>query len=150
MQPAHHACDTLAHMGQEGHPESEVVDKLYELDAISKPVHNQRVLEAKATFALAYVLLIAGAVLIIWGALQSPAQLHVGKTAAGALISVIGGTVLKLHKSAHTQLDKFRRDRDAMHMLLQMRSDDARDKAIQDFVTSLSDKKPGFWKRLLG
>ncbi len=132
------------------HPESDIVEKLYVLDEISKPAHQQRVLEARATFALAYVLLIIGAVLLIWGALQSQSQLHTAKAAAGALVSIVGAAVLKLHKSAHAQLNQLRRDRDAMHLILQIRSDEARDKAILDFAGTLSGKKPGVWKRWFG
>jgi hypothetical protein len=86
-------------------------DGLDGLDQITKPVHQQRVFETRTTFVLACLLLILGAGLITWGALRSQSQLLIEKTAAGALISLVGGTVLKLHKSAHEQLEKYRRDR---------------------------------------
>jgi cytochrome c biogenesis protein CcdA len=129
----------------------EPVTSLLKLDEVSRPVHSHIVLEARVTFVMAMCLLAIGTGLIVWGAVQfNPSQLHLMKAAAGALISVIGGVVLKLHKNARSDLNRFRRDRDAMHMVLQISDHRARDEAIKKIADSLQNEKRGFWKRLFG
>ena len=62
---------------------------------------------------------------------------------------MIGTFVLRLYKNVYAKLDRFRRDRDAMHMILQIADQHARDRAIQEFSKFLQDEKVGWWKRLL-
>jgi len=130
-------------------PQDEIVDKLFNLNEISKPARDQRLLEARITFALACVLIMLGAGLIFWEALQSPSQILTAKTAVGALMSLVGGGLLKLHKSAHEQLEQIRKDQDAQAMILLIKNDAERDKALRDYALRLNEKK-GFWKRLTG
>jgi hypothetical protein len=93
-------------------------------------------------------LLLVGAGLIFWGALHSEADFTRGKLAAGALIGIGGGTLLKLHKSAHDQLEKYRKDQAVMTMIGLIKHDDERDKAIKDFLADQKNK--GLWKRITG
>jgi len=130
-------------------PQDDIVDKLFDLNEISRPARDQRLLEARITFLLACVLILLGAGLIFWVALQSPSQLRTAKTAVGALMGLVGGGLLKLHKSAHEQLEEIRKDQDAQAMILLIKDDNERDKALREYALKQSEKK-GFWKRLTG
>jgi len=128
--------------------DGEIIESLVGLDEVSRPIHNQRILEARVTFWCAIVLLATGSLLLIFGALGGTSELPVAKAVAGALLNVIGTFVLRLYKNVNAKLDRFRRDRDAMHMILQIADKHARDRAIQEFSKYLQDEKVSWWKRL--
>lgn len=102
------------------------------------------------TFWAAIALLGVGTVILVIGALGSGAQMHTAKLATGALLNLIGGVILKLHREVHARLERFHRDRDQMHMVLRINDDHARDRAIQDCARFLRDEKAGWWKLLRG
>jgi hypothetical protein len=128
--------------------EHEIVQSLAGLDEITRPIHNQRIVEARVTFWFAIVLLAIGTVILVIGALGSSAEMHSSKLAVGALLNLIGGAILKLHKDVHAKLDRFHRDRDQMHMILQIQDRHARDQAIETCAESLRDGKAVWRKRL--
>jgi hypothetical protein len=130
-------------------PEDEIVQSLAGLDEITRPIHDLRIVEARVTFWSAIALLGIGTVILVVGALGSGAQLHSARLAAGALLNLIGGAILKLHKDVHAKLDRFHRDRDQMHMILRIEDKHPRDRAIEECARSLRDEKAGWWKRLL-
>src|ERR1700683_3821101 len=101
-------------------PENEIVHSLAGLDEITRPIHNLRILEARVTFWSAIVLLSIGTVILVIGAFGSGAQMHFARLATGALLNLIGGAILKLHRNVHAKLERFQRDRDQMHMILQI------------------------------
>jgi hypothetical protein len=76
--------------------------------------------EARVTFWAAIVLLAIGTVILIIGAFGSGDRMHLATLAAGALLNLIGGAILKIHRDVHAKLDRFHRDRDQMHMILQI------------------------------
>lgn len=102
------------------------------------------------TFWSAIALLGIGTVILVIGALGSGAQLHSARLATGALLNLIGGAILKLHRDVHAKLDRFHRDRDQMHMILRIEDKHARDRAIEECARSLRDEKVGWWQRLFG
>jgi len=130
--------------------EEQIVQSLAGLDEITRPIHDLRLAEARATFCSAIILLAVGTVILVAGAWGSGAQMHSARLAAGALLDLIGGAILKLHKDVHAKLERFRRDRDRMHMILQIQDKHARDRAIQECARSLGDGKVGWWRRLVG
>jgi hypothetical protein len=109
-----------------------------------------RLVEGRVTFWAAIALLGVGTVILVIGALGSGAQMHTAKLATGALLNLIGGVILKLHREVHARLERFHRDRDQMHMVLRINDDHARDRAIQDCARFLRDEKAGWWKLLRG
>jgi hypothetical protein len=131
-------------------PEHEIVESLAGLDEITRPIHNQRIVEARVTFWSAIVLLAIGTVILVIGAFGSGAQMHSAKLAVGALLNLVGGAILKLHKDVDAKLDRFHRDRDQMHMILRIQDKYTKDRAIEECARSLRDPKAGRWKRLLG
>jgi uncharacterized membrane protein YraQ (UPF0718 family) len=130
--------------------EDEIVGNLAGLDEITRPIHNLRLVEARVTFWSAIALLGIGTLILIIGAFGSGTQMQSAKLGAGALLNLIGGVILKLHRDVHAKLDRFHRDRDQIHMILQIADRDARDRAIEEFARSLQDEKAGWWKRLAG
>jgi hypothetical protein len=76
--------------------------------------------------------------------------MHSSRLATGALLNLIGGAILKLHKDVNAKLDRFHRDRDRMHMILQIEDKLARSRAIEECARSFGDGKVGWWKRLVG
>jgi hypothetical protein len=131
-------------------PECEIVQSLAGLDEITRPIHNQRIVEAQVTCWSAILLLAMGTVILVAGALGSGAQMPSARLAAGTLLNLIGGAILKLHKDVHAKLDRFHRDRDQMHMIVQIQDEHLRDRAIEKCAESLRDPKAGWWKRLIG
>jgi uncharacterized membrane protein YraQ (UPF0718 family) len=131
-------------------PEDEIVLSLAGLDEITRPIHRLRMLEAGVTFWSAILLLAIGTIVLVIGAFGSGAGMQSARLSAGALLNLIGGAILKLHKDMHTKLERFHRDRDRMHMVLQMQDKHSRDRAIQQCEWSLREPKAGWWKRLLG
>ena len=105
-----------------------MVQSLAGLDEITGPIHNLRIVEARVTFWSAIVLLGIGTVILVTGAFGFGAQMHSAMLATGALLNLIGGAILKLHRDVHAKLDRFHRDR----------------------ARSMRDEKAGWWKRLLG
>src|ERR1035438_5994213 len=97
-------------------PQDEIIQSLAGLDEITRPIHNLRIVEARVTFWSAIALLGIGTVILVIGALGSGAQLHSARLATGALLNLIGGAILKLHRDVHAKVDRFHRDRDQMHM----------------------------------
>jgi hypothetical protein len=65
-------------------------------------------------------------------------------------LNLIGGAILKLHRNVHAKLERFQRDRDQVHMILQIEDQHARDRAIQECARSLRDENAGWWRRILG
>jgi hypothetical protein len=130
--------------------ENEIVQSLAGLDEITRPIHNLRILEARVTFWSAIVLLGIGTVILVIGAFGSGAQMHFARLATGALLNLIGGAILKLHRNVHAKLERFQRDRDQVHMILQIEDQHARDRAIQECARSLRDENAGWWRRILG
>ena len=130
--------------------ENEIVQSLAGLDEITRPIHNLRILEARVTFWSAIVLLGIGTVILVIGAFGSGAQMHFARLATGALLNLIGGARLKLHRNVHAKLERFQRDRDQVHMILQIEDQHARDRAIQECARSLRDENAGWWRRILG
>ena len=90
-----------------------------------------------------------GAGLVFWVAVQSPAELLTTKTAVGALTGLVGGYLLKLHKSAHEQLEGIRKDQEAQALILLIKDDKQRDQALRDYALRPIETK-GFWKRVTG
>jgi hypothetical protein len=131
-------------------PQDEIIQSLAGLDEITRPIHNLRIVEARVTFWSAIALLGIGTVILVIGALGSGAQLHSARLATGALLNLIGGAILKLHRDVHAKLDRFHRDRDQMHMILRIEDKHARDRAIEECARSLRDEKVGWWQRLFG
>jgi hypothetical protein len=131
-------------------PQDEIAQSLAGLDEITRPIHRQRLVEARVTFWAAIVLPTIGTAILLIGALGSGAQMHSATLAAGAPPNLIGGAVLKIHKDVHARLDRFHRDRDQMHMILQIQNKHSKDRAIEECARSFRDEKPGWWKRLLG
>jgi hypothetical protein len=129
--------------------ENEIVQTLAGLDEITRPIHYLRILEALVTFWSAIVLLGTGTAILVVGAFGSGAQMHSARLATGALLNLIGGAILKLHRNVHAKLERFQRDRDQMHMILQIDDQHARDRAIQECARSLRDENAGWWNRLL-
>lgn len=131
-------------------PQDEIIRSLAGLDEITRPIHKLRLVEGRVTFWAAIALLGVGTVILVIGALGSGAQMHTAKLATGALLNLIGGVILKLHREVHARLERFHRDRDQMHMVLRINDDHARDRAIQDCARFLRDEKAGWWKLLRG
>jgi hypothetical protein len=131
-------------------PEDEIVSSLAGLDEITRPIHSLRLVEARVTFWSAILLLGIGTTVLVIGAFGSGARMHAAKLATGALLNLIGGAILKLHKNVHAKLERFHRERDQMHMVLQIQDKYSRDRAIQECARSLGEEKDGWWKRLLG
>ena len=129
--------------------DEEIVQSLAGLDEITRPIHNLRILEARVTFWSAIVLLCLGTIVLVIGALGSSDRMHSARLTTGALLNLIGGAILKLHKDVHTKLDRFHRDRDQMQMVLRIADQHARDRAIQECARSFRDDRLGWWKRLL-
>jgi hypothetical protein len=69
--------------------DGEIIESLAGLDEVSRPIHNQRILEARVTFWCAIALLAAGSLLLIFGALGGTSELRVAKAVAGALLNGI-------------------------------------------------------------
>jgi len=130
--------------------EDEIAQSLAGLDEITRPIHNLRILEARVTFWSAIGLLGLGTIVLVIGALGSGADMHAARLAAGALLNLIGGAILKLHKDMHAKLERFHRDRDQMHMVLQIQDRHARDRAIEECSRYLRHDRVVWWKRLLG
>jgi len=76
--------------------------------------------------------------------------MHSAVLAVGALLNLIGGAILKLHRDVHAKLDRFHRDREQMDMILRIEDKHARDRAIEECARSMRDERAGWWKRLLG
>jgi uncharacterized membrane protein YraQ (UPF0718 family) len=128
--------------------EDEIAQSLAGLDEITRPIHNLRILEARVTCWSAIGLLGLGTIVLVIGALGS--DMHAARLAAGALLNLIGGAILKLHKDMHAKLERFHRDRDQMHMVLQIQDKYARDRAIEECSRYLRHDRVVWWKRLLG
>src|ERR1022692_825283 len=88
--------------------QDEIIQSLAGLDEITRPIHNLRIVEARVTFWSAIALLGIGTVILVIGALGSGAQLHSARLATGALLNLIGGAILKLHRDVHAKLDRWR------------------------------------------
>jgi hypothetical protein len=131
-------------------PQDEIIRSLAGLDEIARPIHNLRIVEARVTFWSAIALLGIGTVILIIGAFGSGDRMLSTRLATGALLNLIGGAILKLHRDVHAKMDRFHRDRDQMYMILRIEDKHARDRAIQECARSLRDEKAGWWKRLLG
>jgi hypothetical protein len=130
--------------------EDPIVQSLAGLDEITRPIHNLRIVEARVTFWSAIALLGVGTVILVIGAFGPSAQMHSAVLAVGALLNLIGGAILKLHRDVHAKLDRFHRDREQMDMILRIEDKHARDRAIEECARSMRDERAGWWKRLLG
>jgi hypothetical protein len=135
-------------MDTPSNPKNQFEERFFKLDEISRPVRNQRLIEARITFGLACLLIVLGVGLVFWSALQSPAEVKIAKAALGVMMSVGGGTLLKLHKSAHDQLIKDQDDREMRTMIALISDTEKRDQAILDYLAD--HKRKSLWKRLFG
>ncbi|MGO4880975.1 MAG: TRADD-N-associated membrane domain-containing protein [Bryobacteraceae bacterium] len=97
--------------------DGERAQSLAGLDEITRPIHDQRMVEARVTFWSSMTLLAIGTAILVIGAFSSGPQMQAAELVSGALLNLIGSAILKLHKDAHARLDRFHRDRDRIHMI---------------------------------
>src|SRR6266478_9830510 len=122
-----------------GLPPVEIIDSLARLDEITKPIQTQRIVEARATFWAAIILLAIGTTIVVIGAFGGT-QCMATKAIIGLLVNVIGGATLKLHKNAHVALERIWKDREAIYLISQMKDGAEKTQATRDFVKNLQEK----------
>jgi hypothetical protein len=124
------------------HPgDDEVVQSLVGLDDVTRPIHKQRVLEARVTFWSAIVLLAIGTLLLVLGALGGSSQILQARAARWRAAQFDRRRLVEALQQRSRQA----------RPVSQRPGCDAHDStAIQDFAKFLRDDKVSWWRRLIG
>jgi hypothetical protein len=121
----------------EPYPEEELTRPL-------RPIHDERMRQARVSFNAAVVLGVLGTSVILGGVVASffgsiaPAGVA---AASGSILDVLGFLFMRFHREENLRLDELRRDIMAMDLVRQIRDDQKRDEAIYMLIKYLARRQ---------
>jgi len=124
--------------------DKDVIHRLPTYGELTRSINVVKILERKAniTFGIAIGLLLTGAVLIVWNAVESTSvrEMRVTKAAVGFLLDVVGGVVLKLHNDAIRDLKELAERREQLDAILLIRDQTVRESSNSGPCTKAATK----------